>query len=214
MEPTTAPHAGVVRRAGRTIGERLRKLRNRLAILSIVLAAALVAVLWLLVTGRGGGDHINVYVREGAPTLTTNSNAMVVMRQDLFENLVREGIQQADLPFDVRNVHTDVVATGILLTGQAGTTIFTVPIHTNFSVVVHPQANSDGTLGVKLTQIRAIGGQLPSVFEPAIEHAINAQIKKSMELSGFRVEQVELGEDEILVYLHYAGGLPAAAANP
>lgn len=204
----------MLRRAGTTVGERLHKLRNRLAILAIALAAALGAVVWLLVSSAGGGDHINVYVRQGAPTLTADSNAMVVMRQDMFQNLVTEGIAEAHLPFEVRNVRTQVVGTGILLTGQAGKTIFGVPIHTSFSAMIHPQANADGSLGVKLTQIRAAGGQLPSVFEPAIENAINSEIKKSMDLADFRVEQVELAQGEILVYLHYGGSSPAASKGP
>jgi hypothetical protein len=179
-----------------------------IAILAAGLGIAFVLTLGLLLTGRGRHETVVVNVRQGAPALTSGNDALIVIREGLLQQVISEGVTTSKLPFDISDVKTQLEPTGILISGKAKAEVFYLTVSTNWSGVVRPLANPDGTIGVQLTDVHAVGGRLPSLFEPAVEGAINAELEKTTHLNGFKVKDVEFGTNELLVYLQHDTSSP------
>lgn len=179
-----------------------RRIRGSWAV-AAVLGVLLVGALYLLLAGRGTGETVNVTVREGAPVLSDDQNALVMVRGDIVKQLLETGIAEADLPFKVADINVEMEPTGIQISGRAATKLFSVPVSAKFSAVVHPQARTDGSIGVQLTNVRAASGRLPAVFEPALESVINDELNRATRIEGFQVSAVEMAHDAMLVYLRF-----------
>ncbi len=171
---------------------------------AVLFGTLFVLCLYLLLAGRGKGDTVNVTVREGPPQLGDGQNALITLRGSLLEELLETGIQEANLPFKIADIDVTMEETGLRISGRAATSVLSFPVSAKFSGMVHPNARDDGSIGVQVTNVRAATGKLPSVFEPALEAVINAELNEATRIEGFKVRQVEVGNDELLVYLHFA----------
>src|SRR5262249_44535822 len=113
-------------------------------------------------------------------------------------------VNEADLPFHASDVQASFDGTGILVSGKAESDVFGVPLTVGFSAMAHPVMADGGKVGVRLTDVRAIDGTLPAVFVPALEDVINKKLSEVAHLDDYRVRDVEMAKDSLLVYLQWA----------
>lgn len=168
--------------------------------LRLIVLLVVIGLVAAVIVARTQENGVTVNVREGAPTVADGKNALVILRSDLVEQLVRDALSNADLPFEVNEVDAAFRPTGIAVSGRVQVNVLDV----QFSAVAHPVASDDGTVAVRLTDLRAQRSQLPSAFELAIEHVINQRLTTATQIKDFRVKEVEVGNQELLVYLEYA----------
>ena len=176
--------------------------RRRLAQAAVGIGACGVLVgVPLFVTNQ---SIVSVNVRQGAPALPPGQNALVVLQAQMVERLIRESVSEADLPFDATDVRAKFDGTGILVSGRAQSDVFGVPLTVGFSAIAHPVMEDGGKVGVRLTDVRAENGALPAVFVPALEGVINKKLSEVAHLDDYRVRDVELAKESLLVYLQWA----------
>jgi hypothetical protein len=178
------------------------RLRRRLAQVVVGIGACGVLVgVPLFFTSR---SIVSVNVRQGAPALPPGQNALVVLQAQMVERLIRQSVSEADLPFQASNVQAKFGETGILVSGKAESDLFGVPLTVGFSALAHPVMEDGGKVGVRLTDVRAEEGSLPTVFVPALEGVINKKLTEVAHLDEYRVRDVEMAKDSLLVYLQWA----------
>jgi hypothetical protein len=151
------------------------------------------------------GGSVKVIIREGDPVLDEESgDALVVLGAALIERLVIDGLNEANLDFELEDITAEFVEEGIEISGEVEIEVQGVPLSPEFSAVVHPIA-SNGGVAVEVGEVRAAGARLPSIFERGIETVINTELEEAVRIEDYTVEEVEVGEDELLLYLRYAG---------
>lgn len=166
-----------------------------------------------LCTSSGGGTQVTLNVRPGAPPLTGNSRALVELRADLVDTLVRTALVQAKLPFELTDVRTTFGQKGIKIAGRAATSVLHIPISVSWDGTVAPSADSEGKIAVHLVNIHAAGGRLPDLFDALLERAIDNQLNAEVgAMPGFQVTQVELAPQALLIYMNYEP--PPAPPSP
>lgn len=190
--------------------QRLSKRQQRWILWSMsVLAAAMFGI--LLAGGCQGGAKYTVNVRTGSPLPLEGNRALVVLPGGMVEQVVKQGIAQADMPFDLSGVKVHYSRDGIAISGDAdvGVTVFSVGLP--FSTLVHPVASGDGKLAIHLSNTKAVGGKLPVVFQDALEGAVNSSLKQALAVQDYRIEDVEQSDQGLYVYILYT---PLAGAAP
>jgi hypothetical protein len=151
----------------------------------------------------GNGD-VEVIVREGNARLDEDGDALVVLSASHIETLVREALLEADLSFELDDIEAEFVEQGIEVSGEVEIRVRGVPLTPRFAAVVHPAAE-DGNVVVEVGEVRAAGAQLPGVFEAGLEQVINEQLAQAVSIEDYQIEEVEVGDEELLVYLTYTG---------
>jgi hypothetical protein len=157
-----------------------------------------------LCSSAGSGTTVTVNVRPGAPPLTGNSRALVELRADLVDTLIRQSLVQAKLPFELTDVKTTFAQDGIKIAGRAGGTVLHIPISVSWDGTIAPSTDSEGKIAVHLVNVHAAGGRLPNFFDALLEQAIDDQLNAEVgAMPGFQVTQVELAPQALLVYMNY-----------
>jgi hypothetical protein len=152
----------------------------------------------------GGGTTLQVNVRPGAPPLTGNSRALIELRADLVDSLIRDAVLNAKLPFELADVKTTFQQDGIKIGGRAEGSILHIPISISWDGTIAPATDNTGRIAVHLVNVHAAGGRLPNLFDALIEQAIDDELNAEIgAMPGFQVTQVELAPQALLVYLDY-----------
>ncbi|MEX2235915.1 MAG: hypothetical protein WEB00_00065 [Dehalococcoidia bacterium] len=157
-----------------------------------------------LLGGDGGGNDIEVVIREGDARLDDeNGDALVILGSRLIETLVTDALLEAELSFELEDIQAQFVEQGIEISGRVDIRVSGVPLSPRFTAVVHPTA-SDGRVSVEVGEVRAAGTPLPQVFRTGLEGVINQEIGDAISIDGYVIDDVEVGDGELLVYLVYA----------
>jgi hypothetical protein len=177
---------------------------RRLIVIGAVALAVIIGLLVgvLLEANTGGETKIVVNARNGPAMLKPGEHALIAIQAELLDTLIRSSLTQGGLPVEFTNVHTTFTQKGIKVSGDAHEKF--VPIAISWDVTVVPVAEPDGTIGVRVVNVHAVGGALPRFFDNLIENAINQQLNKEVgALPGYRATDVEFGNQELLVYFTY-----------
>jgi hypothetical protein len=151
------------------------------------------------------GGSVEVVIREGDPVLDEDTgDALVVLGAALIERLVVDSLNEANLDFELEDITAEFVEDGIEVSGEVEIEVQGVPLSPEFSAVVHPLA-SDGGVAVEVGEVRAAGARLPSFFESGIERVINRQLEDAVRIDDYTIEEVEVGKEELLLFLRYTG---------
>lgn len=163
-----------------------------------------------VVLGLGAGaalrdDGAVVVIRQGDPMLEDGQTALIALQGEFVAEIVRVALEEEQTRFRVRDVETEFVASGVGVSGQVILSVAGVEVRPRFSAVVQPMAAEDGTIAVRMSRLRAAGANLPGAFEDVAERVINARLREATAVEGYRVTDVEVGQDELLVYLEREG---------
>ena len=158
-------------------------------------------VLGIAVMAAFRDDAAIVVVRQGDPMLNDGQTALIVLEGDFVAEMVRVALEESEMPFEVDDVETEFQTAGVGVSGRATISIAGVTVRPRFSAVIQPTAAGDGTIEVQMARLRAAGANLPGSFENVAERVINAELREATRLEGYRVTDVEVGEDELLIYL-------------
>lgn len=167
-------------------------------------AAAMVAVVLFgpdFLDSKDDGGKVEVVVREGEAELGDDGDALVVLSKSHLEQLVLEALEDANLEeFDLDDLEAELIENGIEISGEVDIRVQGVPLSPRFTAVVHPIA-SEGSIAVEVGEVRAAGARLPSIFERGVEGVINEELAGAVEIDGYSIGEVELGDQELLIYL-------------
>jgi hypothetical protein len=141
-----------------------------------------------------------VIVRQGPARLREGDQALVIVGDEVLQPLVREGLEGADLPFELSNVTSELEREGVRVRGTIGLTILGATLSGDFSALVRPYAE-DGDIRVEVTDVDAEGLDLPGAFNGEISDVVNGRLGEVVSLEGYQVQEVEVGDGELLVYL-------------
>jgi hypothetical protein len=141
-----------------------------------------------------------VIVREGPARLGPLDDALVIVGDDLLESLIKDALEGADLPVELSEVASEFEREGIRVRGEVTVELLGASFSGDFSALVRPYAE-EGDIRVDLTDIDAEGLDLPGLFDDSVSDAVNSRLGEVVQLEGYAVRDVEVGEDELLVYL-------------
>lgn len=167
--------------------------------LAVVLGAGVALGLAFMAAFRD--DSAIVVVRQGEPMLGDGQTALIVLNGEFVAEVVRVALEDSEMPFEVDDIETEFDTTGVDVSGRVTIEVAGVRVRPRFSATVQPMAASDGTIEVRMARLRAAGANLPGAFEDVAERVINAELREATRVEGYRVTAVEVGEDELLVYL-------------
>lgn len=173
-------------------------------LLPLLITAGIGVALGLAIAGAMR-DGAPVVVRHGEPMLPPGPTALIALRGEFVAEMVREALEEADMPFRVEEVETEFTRTGVGVSGRVAVSAAGVEVRQGFSAVVQPMASSGGTIEVRMNRLRAGRANLPGAFEEIAERVINARLREATRVEGYRVTEVEVGQDELLVYLEREG---------
>jgi hypothetical protein len=156
----------------------------------------------LLDLDDGNGD-VEVIVREGDARLGDDGDALVILGAILIETLVTEALVEADLSFDLEDIEAEFVDEGVEVSGEVDIRVQGVPLSPRFAAVVHP-GTQNGQVVVEVGEVRAAGAQLPGIFEESLEEVINEELAEAVRIEDYEIDEVEVGDREVLIYLNYA----------
>lgn len=150
----------------------------------------------------GNGD-VEIVVREGDARLGDDGDALVILGAPLIETLVTEALVEADLSFELDDIDAQFVEEGVEVSGEVEIEVQGLPLTPRFAALVHPAAEN-GQIVVEVGEVRAAGAQLPGVFESGLERVINEELADAVRIEDYTIEDVEIGDEEVLIYLTYA----------
>ncbi|MPZ23717.1 MAG: hypothetical protein GEU28_09260 [Dehalococcoidia bacterium] len=170
-----------------------------------VLGGVIVAGVFLFASDIAGIDdddaNVEIIVREGPARLEEGDDrALVILGAPLVQALVVDALSDADLDFELDDIEAAFVSDGIEVSGRAAIEVQGVPLEPNFTAVLHPRA-SEGQIAVEVGQVTAAGATLPSIFETTLEAVVNEEIGDAVRIEGYTIDEVEVGDSELLIYL-------------